>query len=130
MEVTGYCTISKNATTGRGENLQSFIGKDCRVFEFSTDGGVLVVNSEATGVAMFDKEDVVRKFECRVVGDVLCPPQLNVVEQMVYVAKVTMRKGGYNNLLKNMVIQASLAKGKLSDDFLFQKEREENLKNR
>lgn len=128
MEVSGYCTINRNATTGRGENLQSFIGKDCRVMEFARDGGVLVINAEATGMAMFDKQDVYRKFECKVIGDVLCLPELNMMEQMMYVSKVTMRKGGYNNLLKNMVIQASLMKGKLNDDFLFQKEREENFK--
>lgn len=49
------------------------------------------------------------------------------MEQMMYVHKVTTRKGGYNNLLKNMVIQVSLMNGKLTDDFLFQKEREENI---
>lgn len=34
--------------------------------EFAVDGGALVINAEATGVAMFDKEDIVRKFECKV----------------------------------------------------------------
>lgn len=127
MEVMGYCTINKNATTGMGIYLETFIGKDCRVMEFANDGGVLVVNSQASAMATFEKQDVYRKFECSVWGDVICPPKLNFVERMMYMAKVTTRKGGYNLLLKNMVIQASLMKGKFNDDFLFQKEREENL---
>jgi hypothetical protein len=126
MELAGYCTISKNATTGRGSNLESFIGKDCRVMEFAADGGVLVINSEATSLASFDKVDVYRKFECKACGDVLCSPELDLVGQMIYATKVTTRKGGYNLLLKNMIIQASLMKGKLYDDFLFQKERYDN----
>lgn len=126
MEVTGYCTISRTATTGRGDKLETFIGKDCRVMEFASDGGVLVVNSEATALASFDKKDVYRKFECKVNGDVICPSDSDLVAQIVYVGKVHMRKGGYNKLLRNMVIQASLMKGKFTDDFLFQKEREEN----
>ncbi len=129
MDVVGYCTINKNATTGKGTNLQSFTGKDCRVMEFDTDGGVLVINSEATEMAMFDKQDVYRKFNCKVCGDVICPPELSLIEQMMYVSKVTMRKGGYNTLLKHMVIEVSLMKGKVTDDFLFQKEREDNFKN-
>lgn len=128
MEVVGYCTINRNATTGRGEDLHTFIGKDCRVLEFAKDGGVLVLNQQATSVAMFDKQDVYRKFECGTDGHVICPPNLNIFEKMAYFTKVTTRKGGYNNLLKNMVIQASLMKGKLNDDFLFQKEREENAR--
>lgn len=130
METVGYCTIKKDATTCKGtNNPERFIGKDCRVIEFAPDGGVLVLDSEATGLAMFDKQDVYRKFECSVSGDVICPPNMGMLEQMVYATKVMTRKGGYNQLLKGMVIQASLMKGKFTDDFLFQKEREENARN-
>lgn len=128
MEVVGYCTIKKDATTGVGLELESFIGKDCRVIEFARDGGVMVMNSQATSIATFDKQDIYRKFECSVSGDIICPPNLNILQQIEYSAKVTFRKGGYNLLLKNMVIQMSLAKGKFTDNFLFQKEREENYK--
>lgn len=127
MEIIGYCTIKNDAKTGRGENLESFIGKNCRVIEFAKDGGVLVVNNEATGLAMFDKEDVYRKFECTLFGDVICPPNMDLLQQTFYSIKIQHRKGGYNKLLRNMIIEASLMKGKLNDDFLFQKEREESV---
>lgn len=129
-EIAGYCTIKKDATTGTAQNLDKFLGKDVRVMEFARDGGVLVVSSDATEMAMFDKQDVYRKFECSVSGDVICPPNMDVMKQMIYTSKVMMRKGGYNQLLKGMVIQASLMKGKFTDDFLFQKEREENERNK
>lgn len=124
MELQGFCTIKKDAKSGSGtENLEWFLGKDCAVMEFSEhDGSVLVMDWDGRGLAMFDKEDVQRKFECRMSGDVIYPPKLNLTEQMTYFSKVINRKGGYNKLLKNMVIQASLLKGEFYDDFLFQKQ--------
>jgi hypothetical protein len=124
FDVVGYCTVKKDASTGVGANLKNFIGKDCRVYEFDTDGGVLCMDSGATGLALFDKCDVIRRFECNDVNGVLIPTGMNMIDQMMYVAKVIQRKGGYNLLLKNMVIEISLMKGKLTDDFLFQKERD------
>lgn len=127
-EVVGYCTIRKNATTCAGTNHpEKYIGKDCRVMEFASDGRVLVLDREATGLAMFDKEDVLRKFECRELGEFIFPPELNVIEQHVHMARLTERKGGWSHILKGMVIQYGLMKGKYNDDFLFQVEREENF---
>lgn len=120
MDIQGYATIKRDAKTGVGPNIQTFLGQDVRVMEFASDGGVLVVNREATAAAMFDKEDVYRSFKCTVSGDVICPPGINLVEQMLYMGKVMQRKGGYNPLLKAMVIQASLAKGQFHDSFLWQ----------
>jgi len=122
MEVVGYCTIHRDAKTGTGMNLEKFIGKDVRVMEFAKDGGVLVISADAQSMATFDKEDVYRKFECSISGDVICPPDMNVIEQMMYHTKVITRKGGYNNILRNMVIEASLMKGKFVDGFLFAKQ--------
>jgi len=119
-EVAGFCTIKHNATTGVSVDVKSFLGKDCRVLEFDVDNGVLVVNNEVTAIGMFDKEDVIRKFECDMIGDVIVPPGLNMIEQMVYSVKVMSRKGGYVPLLRNMVIEASLQRGKLTDGFLFE----------
>ena len=127
MDTVGYCTIKKDATTGKGTDIKTFLGADVRVMEFARDGGVLVVNCKATGMAMFDKEDVVRKFECGTYGEYITPPNLNPLEQMAYMTKLITRKGGFNNLVRSMVIQASLHKGKFTDDFLFQKELEENF---
>jgi len=121
MKVVGYAQISSNTTTGMSAiPMERFNGKICRVFEFASDGGVLVIDSQCTGIATFDKEDVLRKFECTSQGDVLMPKDLNEMEQILYMGKVMMRKGGYNELLKNMVIASSLSKGEFYDDFLFQ----------
>ena len=79
----------------------------------------MLIDSKSTGLATFDACDVNRKFECKVIGDILTPPEMNTIEQMVYITKVQTRKGGYNNLLKQMVIQASLMKGKFTDNILF-----------
>lgn len=120
MDVVGYAEIKKDAITGRSPiSLDNFIGKPCRVMEFNKEGDVLLIDSKSTGLATFDACDVYRKFECKVIGDVLTPPEMNMVEQMIYVTKVQTRKGGYNNLLKQMVIQASLLKGKFTDNVLF-----------
>lgn len=119
MDVVGYATIKKDAEVFSTVPMTEFQGQDVRVFEFDRDGGALVINSKATGLAHFDKEHILRKFECCVVGNVLTPPGLNMIAQTMYVGKVLSRKGGYNDLLKNMVIQASLMKGKFNDQFLF-----------
>lgn len=122
MDTVGYCTIKKDAKSCKGaQHPEDFIGKDLRVFEFAEDGGVLVLNQKGTALAMFDKEDVYRKFECTVIGEYLCPPNMNVVEQMMYIAKLSSRKGGWAPILKQMLIQASLFKGQFNDNFLFQK---------
>lgn len=125
MDTVGYATIKKDATTGRGDKLDTFIGKDCRVLEFASDGGILALNREGTAIATFEKQDVCRKFECSVFGDFICPPKMDAVAQMAYMTKVMSRKGGYAPILREMVIQASLAKGVFTDGFLFQKERDD-----
>ena len=130
MQPVGYCLIKKEAKTGKGMNIQSFLGQRVRVMEFSKhDGSVLVLNSEANAMCMFDKEDVLEKFECTFFGEYILPANLNFTEQIIYVTKLTTRKGGWHLILKQMIILNSLRKGKYNDDFIFQKEREENLKN-
>lgn len=122
MDISGYCYIKKDATTGVGTKLETFIGKRCRVIEFTREGDVLVVNSEANGMATFDAKDVRTKFECTVCGDYIMPPNLNMVQQTIYMGRIQMRKGGYNNILKEMVIEASLHKGVFNDNFLWAKQ--------
>lgn len=126
FEPVGYCTIKSDAKSGKAENLNKFLGKDLRVMEFDQWGGVLVISSDATELAMFDKEDVVRKFECTLMGDYIMPPKIDMLEQMIYMTRLNTRKGGYAPILKQMVIQASLMKGEFNDNFLFQKERDDN----
>ena len=123
MEIVGYAEIKKNATSGTSAvSLELFKGNVVRVFEFASDGGVLVVDAKATGLATFDACDVVRKFECSEVGEYLTPPGLHFLEQHMYVARLMNRKGGWNSLLRQMLIGSSLHKGKFNDSFLFQKQ--------
>lgn len=122
MNSQGFCLIRKDATTGVGLNLETFYGQTCRVMEFASDGSVLVVNNEGTAAAMFDAIDVVHSFKCGFVGNVLTPPYLKQIEQFAYASKVLSRKGGYNDLLLNMVITASINKNEFNDNFLFQKQ--------
>lgn len=121
MNICGYAHIKPNATTGRGSlPISEFAGEIVRVMEFGYDDCVLVVNSEATGLAMFDKEDVMRSFKCSISGQYICPPNLDPLAQGAYIISLLSRRGGYSPVLKNMVIAGSLAKGRFYDDFLWQ----------
>lgn len=121
MDIVGFVHISNKATTCKGaENPNEFIGKVCAVMEFGFDDSVLVLNPQKTALAMFDKGDVYRSFKCSYSNGIVCPVSENPIEQMLYVSKCLTRKGGYNHILMNMVIQASLMKGKFYDAFLWQ----------
>lgn len=86
------------------------------------DDGVMVINAKATGIAMFEMSDVVRSFKCGHLGEVVTPPGLNMIDQMLYVAKATSRKGGYNHIVRELVIAASIHKGEFNDSVLWQKQ--------
>ena len=123
MDIVGFVNIRQNATTCKGAlNPNEFIGNTCPVMEFGADDCVLVLNPQGTAMAMFDKEDIVSKFKCKLVNGVVCPPDLHLLDQMIYIHKCQNRKGGYNDVVMNMVIQASLMKGEFTDSFLFQKQ--------
>ena len=122
-QIVGFVHINKNATTCNGAlNPNEFIGQTCAVMEFGVGDCVLVLNPQGTAVASFDKEDVQRSFKCGFFAEVITPPNLSPLEQITYVTKAQNRKGGYNNLLRNMVIAASLSRGEFSDGFLWEKQ--------
>ncbi len=84
MELVGYCSIKKNATTCAGTDApEKFLGRNLRVMEFAQDGGVLCVAQDGSCAAMFDKKDVYRKFKCDDVSGVLIPPNLNMIELLL-----------------------------------------------
>lgn len=123
MNIVGFVDIKNDATTCKGAIIPSdFIGKTCPVIEFDADGGVLVSNPKGTALAMFDKQDIYRSFKCGYVNGVVTPPNIDMVNQMMYVTKVQTRRGGYNNLLSQMVIRASLMKGEFHDSFVWEKQ--------
>jgi hypothetical protein len=129
FDPVGYCTIKRDADCTKPGIMGTpadWQGKDVRVMEFADHSkSVLVVSSDATKMAMFDYSDIFRQFKCGFAGDVITPPGLDEMAKYAYAMKVQTRKGGYNPLLRGMVIQASLMKGVFNDDFLFQKEKEE-----
>lgn len=119
-DIVGFVHINKNATTCKGaQTPNEFIGQICAVMEFGVDDCVLVLNPQSTALAMFDKKDVYRSFKCGYSKGIVTPPNLSWLEQMMYVAKAQQRKGGYNRLVRNMVIEASLMKGKFNDNLLW-----------
>lgn len=121
--VVGYCFIRPNATTCKGaKNPELFFNKMLRVMEFDPFGGVLVINNQSTELGMFDKEDISSSFKCEVFNEVILPPNLSFEEKAIYYSKTISRKGGYNDILKNMVIANSLRSNKFNDNFLWQKQ--------
>jgi len=123
MDIVGFCRIKKTATTCNGAlDPNEFIGQICPVYEVGHDDCVLVINPKGTALDMFDKEDVQQSFKCAYRDGIVMPPGLDFFDQMAYMMRVRERKGGYNKLLCNMVIVASLMKGEFNDDFLWQKQ--------
>ncbi len=125
MDVTGYAFIKKDAKTAKGvdpKKLPDFLGQTVRVMEFADDGGALVISPKGDCLAMFEKEDIKTKFKCTVQGEIICPPDIDPFEQIIYSAKAMSRKGGYGPIIKQMVIAASLHKGTFNDNFLWQKQ--------
>lgn len=127
MELQGYCIIKKDQTSAGGiapKMLQTFLtGQPLRVMEFTPEGDVLVVNSEGSAAGMFDAKDVVRSFKCTFSGEVICPPGLNILQQMEYMSKCMLRNGGYNHIVRNLVIASSLHRGQFCDSVLWAKEK-------
>lgn len=120
-DIVGFAHIKYDATTCKGaKNPSEFIGQTLAVMEFGVDDCVLVYNPKMTALAMFDKEDVQSSFKCGYVNGVVTPPGLNMIDQMMYVTKSQTRKGGYNYILREMVIAASIHKKQFNDGFIWQ----------
>ena len=123
FETVGYVVISAKAEIVSAAPDKDFQGQTLRVMEFATDGGAMVVNNDGNALAVIEPADIKASFKCAVVNNlVICDPNLNLVEQMVYYAKATSRKGGYNHMVKAMVIAASLHRKEFCDSVLWQKQ--------
>ena len=121
MEPVGFALIKKNPTTVIGtDHIQKFDSAVVQVMEFDRWGGILAISPDGSCLAMIDKEDIKSSFQCKIIGNFICPPNLGFFEEQMYCAKCLARKGGYNDLLRKMVIGASLHKGKFNDNFLWQ----------
>lgn len=121
MEIVGFAFIKNNADKSKCQNPNGFIGEVCMVLEFGTDESVLVLDKKGTEIAIFNKEDVKTSFKCVLRNNIVFPPDLNLLDQFNYQLKCMNRKGGYDNILMNMVIMCSLHRGEFCDSFLWNK---------
>lgn len=123
MEIQGYCMLkSTNTVKGYAGEIADLLPPNAlRIMDISVDGnGFLVLNGKGSALAMVEKSDVNMYFLCNVYNGIICPPNMNLLEKMVFATSRMERKGGYNNIVASVVIAASLTKGEFTDSFLFQ----------
>lgn len=118
----GYCLIKNNPTTlnPKPKDIQQFVNVPLRIIDAGVDNSYLVVNPKGDEVVMVDSQDVVRVFTCNFIGDVPIPQEMDYIQGLLYYQKLQSRKGGFNEILRRMLIASSLRSGKFNDTFLFQ----------
>lgn len=85
------------------------------------NSGLLLI--EPKGACLVDcqnMKDIRSWFRCDEIGDILLPPGLTEAQQLYEVSIRYNRPGGYNQIIRSLVIAASLQSGKFNDKFLFQ----------
>lgn len=121
-DIVGYVML-KNKTKGVAKNLSEFEGKSVRALEINEDTkSVLVLNSKADELGMFDFEDIRSYFKCSEHLNLLMPPNLHILEKMAYYTRVMSYPQNQNrdmNFIKNMVIGHSIHKGVFTDYLYF-----------
>ena len=123
MDIVGFCILKSEVDTDPIMPApQGWANKPIRVLEFDKYGGVLALDNSATAMGMFDKEHITHSFKCGILGDIICPPDLNEIDKMMYTGRIMSRKGGYDPVLKHIVIGASLHSGEFNDSMLWQKQ--------
>lgn len=121
MDLQGFAMVkdSANFQNVMGDK-KGWLGNPIMALELNDrTNSALLLNGVNMG--MFDYGDLLSSFKCDKVGDVLVPIGLSEIDKMLYQGLVIGRNGGYNNIVRNMVIMASLHKGKFSDSLLWQK---------
>ena len=106
-------------------NPEDYQGQILRAMELNDKTqSALILNKNGTAMGMFDYDQIDLKFKGKLVSGVVMPLTYNdnPMLELIEVAKRTERKGGYNSIVKNMVIVTSLQRGEFNDNFLFQKQ--------
>jgi len=141
-DIKGYCILNKDADLNfamddesgnifdsrseeeKQKNLKDiWLSKPLRCLEINENTqSILALSSDAVKMGMFDMEDVASYFYCDVLNGVILPPDLDFLVQGAYAFQAQQRKGGYNQIVANMVIAASLHKRKFNDSFIWEKQ--------
>lgn len=127
LKSTEHCFIGYSETfdpAGYREIKESLVGRPLRIVDVAVDNSgflVLAPNGRAL-VDVRSMDDVDRHFLCDELFGVLLPCGLSPQEKKVQYIRRIIRKGGYNDLLRKMVIVASLQKKEFNDEFLFAKQ--------
>jgi len=100
--------------------MSDFSGKICLIVDINDSNDVLVLNPQMTQMGSFDASEVHSFFRAKVTEGYIMPPDIDILEELAYIAKCNGRKGGYNKFCKHLVIGHSLHKGKFTDSCLFQ----------
>lgn len=134
-DIKGYCLLKstehcfigydeKFDPVGYREIKESLVGRPIRIVDVAVDNSgflVLAPNGRAL-VDVRSMDDVDHYFFCDEFAGVFLPCGLSNQEKMVQYIRRMYRKGGYNDLLRKMVIAASLHKNEFNDNFLFAKQ--------
>lgn len=142
MNIKGYAIIKEDADlsfamdsqTGNifddrsEEEIQKelkeiWTGRPLRCMEINKSSkSILAISNDGTKMGMFSFEDASTFFDCIEEGGIICPPEMDHLERIVYMSKVINRIGGYNSIVRSLVIGASLFKGEFNDSVLWEKQ--------
>lgn len=122
-DIKGYCLLKSSldcdiimGTKADWEN------KICSAMELNdVTQSALLIDSSGTQMGMFEYKHIERMFKCDVVNGVIIPPTKDLMKGFFEASVRQSRKGGYNDIVKRMVIAASLHRQEFNDDFLFEK---------
>ncbi len=119
-DIKGYCVLRRTEhVRGYAGDLKEIAWPHClRIIDIAVDNsGFLVLNPAGTALAdVYDMNDVYAHFLCEEFAGVLTPPNLPFTEKWQYAAQRLIL---YTTEKRQLIIIASLAKGKLVDEFLF-----------
>lgn len=120
MKTVGFVQVKYGATSCRGTAFpERYKGQICPVVEFFTDYSVLVKNEQHNELVTIESHDIYKLFRCRVQNDIIIPHNYSAAETIDYIERVKARPGGYNEKLKNIIINQSLWWGSFNDSILW-----------
>lgn len=140
LELKGYCTLKSTRHVVIGldpdlnpteyNKLKDELDHGCLLtivdIAVNNTGFLCFASDPGCVVDVQSMDDVYKYFYCDKFNDVLLPPGLDDTQKLIQSIKRVTRDGGYNHIIRKMVIGASLIKGEFTDDFLFTKRSNKN----